>query len=60
MASKLLIQCIADSERFNIVGQVNDQEEMNELVKGEKSSGRDSIYCDFTKDIKPVIFRCTF
>ena len=52
MASRVLIQCIADSERFNIVGQVNDQEEMNELVKGKKAAVGIQIPRDFAKDIK--------
>lgn len=52
MASRILVQCVADSERFNIVGQVNDQEEMNNMVKDQKAAAGIQIPRDFAKNIK--------
>ena len=52
MASRVLIQCIADSERFKITNQVNDQEVMNDLVKTKEAAVGIQIPRDFAKNIK--------
>ena len=52
MASRVLIQCIADSERFKITSQVNDQEVMNDLVKTKEAAVGIQIPRDFAKNIK--------
>lgn len=51
-ASRSLIQAFADSQRFQVVGVVTTQEEMEQYIQGDKAMVAIGIPFDFSKKIK--------
>jgi ABC-2 type transport system permease protein len=50
--SRALIQAFSDSERYQIVGQVNSQEELDEYIRNKKAVAALTIPYHLSRDIK--------
>lgn len=51
-ASRQLVQAFADSERYEVVGQVTTQEEMEEYLRNNRALASVTIPSHFSRDIK--------